>query len=173
MIDDNAIAIRWEAPSDLTAISEVNQEAFLGPTEAAVVDALRAETSCISLVALSGTVVVGHILFTPVEVVGPSVKARVAGLGPMAVRPPWQRQGIGSQLVRAGLEQCRRSGYEAVVVLGHPEYYPRFGFVPASRLGLRCEFEAPDEAFMAQELRPGALAAGGGVVRYAPAFSRV
>jgi putative acetyltransferase len=97
----------------------------------------------------------------------------VAGLGPMAVRPAWQRQGIGSQLVREGLEECWRSGYEAVVVLGHPEYYPRFGFVPASRFGLRCEFEAPDEAFMALELRSGVLSAGGGVVRYASEFSKV
>lgn len=91
----------------------------------------------------------------------------------MAVRPTWQRQGIGSQLVRAGLEECRRSAYEAVVVLGHREFYPRFGFAPASRLGLRCEFEVPEEVFMVQELRSGALSAGGGVVRYSSEFAAV
>jgi putative acetyltransferase len=173
MIDDRAIEICPEAPSDPAGISDVNREAFCRPNEAALVDALRTTTSCISLVASSGTAVVGHILFTPVAVVGPSVHARVAGLGPMAMRPQWQRRGIGSQLVRNGLEACRRAGYEVVVVLGHPEYYPRFGFVPASRLGLRCEFDAPDEAFMAQELRPGALGAGGGLVKYASEFSTV
>jgi putative acetyltransferase len=168
----DAIDVRPEAPADLVGIREVNREAFERPTEAALVDALRATTSCISLVASSGTTVVGHILFTAVEIVGPNSSARVAGLGPMSVPAAWQRQGIGARLVRVGLEECRRTGYEAVVVLGHPGYYPRFGFAPANRFGLRCEFEAPDEAFMAQELRPDALGAGGGLVRYSSEFHR-
>jgi putative acetyltransferase len=167
-----AIDVRPEAPADLRGIREVNREAFARPNEAALVDALRATTPCISLVAASAAAVVGHILFTPVEIVGPGSSARVAGLGPMAVRTAWQRGGIGARLVRAGLEECRRRGYDAVVVLGHPHYYPRFGFAPGSRLGLRCEFEAPDEAFMAQELRVGALGAGGGLVRYSSEFHR-
>jgi putative acetyltransferase len=166
------IDVRPEAPADLAGIREVNREAFERPNAAALVDALRATTSCISLVAASGTTVVGHILFTPVEIVGPGSSATAAGLGPMSVRAAWQRQGIGSRLVRVGLEECRRRRYEAVVVLGHPEYYPRFGFAPASRLGLRCEFEAPDEAFMVLELRPGALGTGGGLVRYSSEFHR-
>ena len=165
--------IRFEVSSDLPGIDAVNREAFPSPAEAALVDALRTKLECISLVATSAASVVGHILFTPVRVVGPSDDVRVAGLGPMAVGPAWQRRGFGSQLVRQGLEACRRSGYEVVVVLGHHGYYPRFGFVPASRLQLRCEFDAPDEAFMAQELRRGALSAGGGLVRYAPEFSEV
>jgi putative acetyltransferase len=172
MINDRTTEIRREKFTDFTAIREVNREAFVGPTEAELVDALRTKIACISLVALSDRVVVGHILFTPVEVIGPSGMARVAGLGPMAVRPGWQRKGVGSLLFREGLEECKRSGYEAVVLLGHAEYYPRFGFVPASRFGLRCEFDAPDEAFMALELRSGALGAGGGVVRYDSEFSR-
>jgi putative acetyltransferase len=89
----------------------------------------------------------------------------------MAVRSAWQRRGIGSRLVRAGLEECRRAGHgSVVVVLGHPEYYPRFGFVPASRHGVTWEHPAPAEAFMLLELRPGALGGRGGVVRYAPEF---
>jgi putative acetyltransferase len=112
--------------------------------------------------------VVGHILFTAAKVAGSGV--RVAALGPMAVLPSWQRHGIGSDLVRRGLEVCRHGGYEAVVVVGHPEYYPRFGFHRGSTFGLRCQFDVPDEVFMAQELRHGSLA-GGGEVRCAPEFS--
>lgn len=173
MIDDSIIEIRREESLDYMAVTEVIREAFLRPAEADLVNALRTKSDCISLVALSAMLVVAHILFTPVEVIGPGAMARVAGLGPMAVRPAWQRKRVGSQLVREGLEECRRFGYEALVVLGHPEYYPRFGFVPASRFGLRCEFAAPDEAFMAQELCSGVLRAGGGVVRYASEFSKV
>ncbi|MGH8638095.1 MAG: GNAT family N-acetyltransferase, partial [Burkholderiales bacterium] len=92
------------------------------------------------------------------------------GLGPMAVIPYLQRQGIGTRLVRAGLDECSRLGYRAVVVVGHPEFYPRFGFVPARTFGLRSEFDVPDEVFMAVELIPGALASAAGTVRYVPEF---
>jgi putative acetyltransferase len=91
----------------------------------------------------------------------------------MAVRPDHQRSGIGDQLIRAGLKECRRSGYSAVVVLGHPEYYPRFGFVPAHTFGLTCEFPSPPEAFMALELESAALNGIRGLVRYRPEFSQV
>lgn len=170
MTDAGKIEIRGERPLDRAATGDVNRQAFGGSEEADIVESLRDATGCISLVATSDGTVVGHILFTPVEVLGGSGRVRVAALGPMAVLPAWQRRGGGSRLVRHGLEECRRSGYEAVVLLGHPEYYPRFGFVPASRFGLRCEFDAPNEAFMAFELRPGSLRAGGGMVRYAAEF---
>lgn len=91
----------------------------------------------------------------------------------MAVAPELQNQGIGSQLVRVGLDAARRSGHTVVVVLGHHDCYPRFGFEIASRKGLRCEFPAPDEAFMAIELEPGALRGHAGVVKYLPEFSAV
>ena len=95
------------------------------------------------------------------------------GLGPMAVLPTRQRQGIGSPLVRTGLAACRDAGHGCVVVLGHPEYYPRFGFTRASRHGVTWEHPAPDEAFMLVELRDGALGGRGGIVRYQPEFGAV
>ena len=89
----------------------------------------------------------------------------------MAVLPEQQRSGIGGQLIRAGLDECRNLGHEIVVVLGHAAYYPRFGFVPANPKGINCEFAVPEEVFMVLELREGALAGRGGVVKFQPEFS--
>jgi putative acetyltransferase len=83
----------------------------------------------------------------------------------------YQRQGLGGRLIHAGLEECRRRGFAAVVLVGHPEYYPRFGFVPAHTYGLECEFPVPQAAFMVRELEAGALAGVSGVVRYRPEFA--
>lgn len=165
------VAIRPEREHDAVDVREVNERAFGGDLEARIVDALRGSDGSISLVATLDGRVVGHILFTPVTIEPPETRIRVAGLAPMAVRPEFQRTGIGSALVRAGLDECRRHGYAAVVVVGHPEYYPRFGFVQAHTRNLRYVDEVPREAFMAIELEPGALPAGGGVVRYRPEFS--
>lgn len=164
------LAIRRERPGDERDVGETNERAFGTPVEAGLVDALRETAGAISLVATLNDAIVGHILFTEVTL-EPAVIARVAGLGPMAVRPEHQRTGIGEQLVRNGLDQCRRAGFEAVVVLGHPDYYPRFGFVPAATKGLVCEFSAPPEAFMVVELKPGVLNGISGLVRYRPEFS--
>jgi putative acetyltransferase len=164
------IAVRFEQPGDEPGVRETNELAFGAPLEARLVDALRGCDGYLSLVATSAQRIVGHILFTPVTI-DPPVDRRIAGLAPMAVRPEHQRSGIGSQLIRAGLEECRRSGYSAVVVLGHPEYYPRFGFLPAHTFGLTCEFPSPPEAFMALELEPGALGGIRGLVRYHPQFA--
>jgi putative acetyltransferase len=121
-------------------------------------------------VADDGGAIVGHILFSPVTVAVDS-GGPVLGLAPLAVRPERQREGIGSQLVRAGLAAARERGAEAVVVVGHPGFYPRFGFVPASRFGLRCEYNVADEVFMALELVRDALTGTAGLVRYHPAFA--
>jgi len=165
-----AISVRNEAPADHAAVREINLLAFGGPGEADLVDALRGRaTPCVSLVAEVAGRVVGHLILSPVTLDGhPAL--RTMGLAPMAVLPDHQGTGVGSALVRAGLEACRTLGAEVVVVLGHPTYYPRFGFAPASRLGLRCVYDAPDEAFMALELTPGALAGRAGLVRFHPAF---
>lgn len=164
------VSIRLEEPRDVVEIRETNEQAFGTPFEAQLVDALRGSPDSISLVATMGDRVIGHILFTPITI-HPPAAVRVAGLAPMAVRPTYQREGVGGQLVRAGLEECRQRGYAAVVLVGHPEYYPRFGFVPAHTKGLECQFPVPQETFMVLELDAGALAGLGGVVRYRPEFT--
>lgn len=95
------------------------------------------------------------------------------GLAPMAVTPAHQNKGIGSALVRAGLERCKALGFGAIVVLGRSEYYPRFGFSPSTRFGIGCEYEAPEEAFMVVELQPGYLRGKSGTIKYHAAFKNV
>jgi len=116
---------------------------------------------------------VGHILFSPVTVESETTSFVAAGLGPMAVLPREQGRGVGSDMVRAGLRECLRIGHDAVVVLGNPTFYSRFGFETARPKGLRYESPVPDELFMVVELVPGALAGRGGVVHYRPEFGDV
>ena len=163
--------IRPEIPGDVEAIRHVNDQAFGGENESWLVDKLRERgVLTISLVAVQDGEVVGHIAFSPVVVESEGASFDAITLGPMSVLPVHQRRGIGSQLARAGLEECRRLGHEVVVVLGHPDYYPRFGFVMAGPRGIGCEFEAPEEAWMLLELREGALAGRRGTVRFQPQF---
>jgi putative acetyltransferase len=165
--------IRPERPEDIPGIRHVNRSAFETAAEADLVDALRKQAHPIlSLVAVDGGEVVGHILFSPMTL--PShPDAQIMGLAPMAVLPARRRQGIGSSLVRAGLDECRRLGCSAVVVLGHAAYYPRFGFVPASTFGLRSEYDVPDDVFLAIELAAGGLRHAAGTIRYHTAFGSV
>jgi len=169
--------IRAERDGDRGAIAAVHEAAFARPEEARLVDALRAGgKAVVSLVAVAdgaaGAVIVGHVLFSPMTIEGLGAAA-CAGLAPVAVLPAYQRRGIGGALVRAGLDACRSAGHGAAVVLGDPAYYSRFGFVPARRFGLSSEYDAPADAFMALELRPGALAGAGGLCRYAEEFRSV
>jgi putative acetyltransferase len=165
--------IRTERPEDIPGIRTVNLTAFDTRTEADLVDALRSHAEpVISLVAEEYQVIVGHILFSPATLTGHS-DVRIAGLAPMAVVPERQRQGIGTALVREGLDRCRQLGFAAVIVVGHPEYYPRFGFTPASRFGIACEYDVPENVFMALELEREALKGKAGTVRYHPAFAGV
>jgi putative acetyltransferase len=166
------LVVRPERPDDHAAVYHVNELAFGRRVEADLVERVRAAgRAVVSLVAEEAGRVVGHILFSPVSIESPAGRHPAVGLAPMAVLPDRQRRGIGASLVRRGLEECRRQGRERVVVLGHPEYYVRFGFVPASRFGIRCEYDAPDEAFMALALRPGALGGCPGTAVYAPEFA--
>jgi putative acetyltransferase len=164
--------VRPERPADRDAVARVTDAAFGQPDESHIIEAVRrAGCPAVSLVAVDGTEVVGHILFTPVDLDPPAAGVVVMGLGPMAVAPARQRQGVGSALVREGLRACAGSGCSAVVVLGHPRFYPRFGFQPASGFGLKSEYSVPDDVFMAIELVPGSLEGSGGLVRYRPEFA--
>jgi putative acetyltransferase len=168
------VQIRKERSKDILAIHRVNEQAFGGDTEANLVDRLRATGSLIlALVAIEGQEVVGHIAFSPVRIDSTSGTKAAVGLGPLGVRPAYQRRGIGSELVRAGLADLRKAGHGLVVVLGHPDFYPRFGFVPAENHGLRWEHDAPSEAFMVKALITGALQDVRGIAKFRPEFDNV
>jgi putative acetyltransferase len=165
------VAILHERPEDAGAIRFVLEEAFGQSNEADLVDALRRRGALtLSLVAVRENDVVGHIVFSPVTIESTGSRFNAIGLGPMAVLPLYQGKGIGSQLVRIGLEQCRQAGHEIVVVLGYPDFYGRFGFVSTKYRGIHCEFDVPDDVFMVMELRQDALAGRGGLVKYQPEF---
>ena len=159
--------------ADLESVYGVNAAAFPTSAEAELVDRLRKSTdSFISLVAEEKDLIVGHIFLSPV-ILGTARDLKLMGLAPMAVRPENQKQAIGSALVEAGLKRCEQAGIGAVVVLGHPEYYPRFGFIPASQFEISCEYDVPDEVFMAMEIRGGYLDNLHGTISYHPAFAKL
>jgi len=164
--------IRAELPGDIPAIREVNQRAFGGTQEVKIIDALR--SSCpdlISLVAVFEEQVVGHILFSPVMIESTNGAVQGMGLGPLAVLPELQNQGIGVQLVRYGLEIVRGTSYPFVVVLGHSEYYPRFGFERASAYGVHSQWsQVPDGAFMLLVLDQSAMQGVTGTAYYRHEF---
>jgi putative acetyltransferase len=166
------ITVRAEQKSDREAVHRINRLAFGQPLEADLVDSIRdGGNAIISLIAADEDgAVLGHILFSPVTLLPAIPGVRGLGLGPMAVHPDRQRQGIGSMIVRAGLDRARTMGYDFLVLLGHPGYYPRFGFRVAEEAGIRCPYDAPPEAFMVLELTPGCLAGYRGTVRYLPQF---
>jgi len=168
------IIIRRERLGDEPQIFMVNELAFGQPAEAMLVNRLRDNGGVtLSLVAEFEGYIVGHILFSPVTIDTQKGDVSVVGLAPLAVLPEFQKKGIGAMLIREGLAILKRAGHHAVVVLGHPGYYPKFGFMRSTLFGIRWEHEAPDEAFMALELKSGALSFGQGVVRFRPEFDAV
>jgi putative acetyltransferase len=167
------IEIREENNADQDTIREVLKLAFPTDAEARLVDLLRQrQKTLIALVAATGKRIVGHILFSPVTVAQAPQGFRGLGLAPVAVHRDFQNREIGSTLIREGLERCRQGDYDAVVVLGHPKYYPRFGFRTASAHGLGNEYGV-DDAFMVLGLKDGILDKINGLVRYAPEFREV
>ena len=169
-----SLTIRLETQADIPAVRRVNLAAFGQPEEATLVDRIRARRAeTLSLVADLAGEVVGHIFFSPMTIAGPDRTIPAVGLGPMAVLPERQRQGIGSALVEHGLAALKEAGHRIVIVLGHRDFYPRFGFRPAREHGIRWEQEVDPVYFMALELAPGALAAAPGVASYLPEFSEV
>jgi len=167
------ITIRAERPSDEVAVRSVNLAAFETAMEADLVDALRASARpYLAYVAIDADEIVGHVAFTPVTIEGG--QASGMGLAPLAVLPARQRQGVGSRLTRHGLEQLRLAGCPFVVVVGHPAYYPRFGFEPASRFGIACPWSGiPDDVFLLAVLDTAGLPPAGGTARFASAFDAV
>lgn len=164
------LELRAERDGDESAIHALNRSAFATAAEADLVATLRREANpFISLVAEDDGDMLGHILFTAVGL-AEHPRVPVLGLAPMAVTPARQRQGLGSALVESGLGVCRQYGAMGVVVLGHPDFYRRFGFLPASHFGLHSSYPVPDDVFMALELQPEGLTGLNGLVSYQPAF---
>lgn len=163
------VIIEPEKPADRESIRAVVVAAFGQPDEARLVDELRAQKlHVLSLVARLSEGIVGHVLFSRIWIETPSAREDAFALAPMAVTPSRQRTGIGSELIRRGLELCRERGERAVLVLGHAEYYPRFGFAPEAAAHLECEYAGPH--FMGLDLVPGTLARLQGRVVYSPPF---
>jgi len=162
-----------ETPEDCSFVRAANEQVFGRPAEANIVDKLR--NTCpdsLSLVAELDRRLVGHILFTPVVIGGSTHTVEGMGLAPMAVLPSCQRQGVGSALIRGGLDCLRQIKCPFVIVLGHPDYYPRFGFEPASRREVFCQWQdVPDEAFMIMVFEEAAMQGVTGVARYRREFS--
>jgi putative acetyltransferase len=159
--------VRREQPRDIPKIREVNKRAFGQDQEVLIVDRLRENcNSILSLVALAGKEVVGHILFSPAMIGGENGRLVGSGLAPLAVLPEYQRQGIGSELVQTGVARMQKGGCPYIIVLGHPEYYTRFGFEPASSHGIRSEWQVPDEAFMVLILNKRTMKGVSGMARY-------
>ena len=166
------IVVREEQPQDIPAVREVNLQAFGQTQEADLVDTLRQNCNdSLSLVAVMQNQVVGHILFSPAAIGSEGGTVRGMALAPMAVLPQHQRQGIGSELARAGITRLEGSECPFVIVLGHAGYYPRFGFEPASRHGIRSEWEVPDDAFMILVLNPAQMQGVSGVAKFRPEFA--
>ncbi len=166
--------IRPEKTADIARIREININAFGEKTEADLVDALRKSgIPLISLVAEEDNSAIGHIVFSPVTIDNGCSGISVAGLAPMSVLPEFQRKGVGSMLVREGLKQCKQAGYAAVVVLGHPEYYPRFGFVPSVTYNIKSDYDVPENAFMIMELTEGSLKECRGIIKYHECFMQL
>jgi putative acetyltransferase len=163
--------IRFERPEDAPRVRHIHEAAFGQPIEANLVERLRSSAGALSLVAEDDEVV-GHILFTSVVVECAERQVLGMGLAPMAVLPGRQRLGIGSQLVTRGLELLRERGCPFVVVVGHPEYYPRFGFEPASAHRLASQWEGiPDASYMVSILDARAMVNVSGVARYREEFN--
>jgi putative acetyltransferase len=168
----STVQVRPERPEDIPAIREVNDRAFGRAEEGALVDALRSGCDgVISLVAVAEDRVVGHVLFSPATICAADGSAVAGmGLGPVAVLPEWQGQGIGGELIVAGLAAAWAASCPFVIVLGHTTYYPRFAFEPASRHGIRCKWDVPDDAFMILVPDWAAMRGATGLASYRPEF---
>ncbi len=169
------ILIREEEKKDYRNIYEVNKLAFGQENESKLVEKIRKGSNFVpglSLVAEIDGRIAGYILFSKIEIAGSSIFKTLA-LAPMAVLPEFQRQGVGSELINKGMEKAKELGFNSIIVLGHKDYYPKFGFMRASEWNIECCFEVPDEVFMAIELTVGALEGRAGTIKYPDEFMDV
>lgn len=168
------LAVRKETIADIPSIRTVVEVAFGRPNEADLVDALRqANALTLSAVAVLDGRIIGHLAFSPVSIQSNGAAFDAIALAPVAVLPKYQRQGVGTKLIRWGLDECRRLGHGVVIVLGDPKYYSRFGFATAATYGIQCPFPVPTEVFMVAELTSGILDGRTGVVKYRQEFELV
>ena len=168
--------IRPETPEDIPAIFEVNFQAFAHYDEANLVNTLRDANIFnpeLSLVAVCGERIIGHIMFPPVTIESPLASTPAVALAPLVVHPDYQCLGVGSALIEEGLDACRSFGHRIVIVVGHPGYYPRYGFRSARAYGIVAPFIVADEVFMVLGLDPGALVGIQGTVNYPEAFDAI
>lgn len=166
------IIISKEIRSDIQQIWEVNSTAFETNSEADLVNRLRnCGVDFISLVAKLDDTIVGHILFTEIELENSDIK--IIGLAPMAVIPKFQNCGIGTVLVKQGIKECKAKGYKAIAVLGHPNYYPKFGFTASVKFEIKSGYDVPDEVFMLKELVENSLLEQNGIVKYHEEFNKL
>lgn len=167
------LTIRAERNEDYAAVYEVHSMAFSRLNEAKLVEAVRESVNFnpqLSLVAVIDERVIGHLLFSPLVIETKNKEISALVLSPVAVHPEFQKQSIGSELIRQGLNVCKEMGHKIVIVIGYPSYYPRFGFLPARAKGLKAPFPVPDEAFMVLELVPGILNRISGIIKFPAAF---
>ncbi|TET36803.1 MAG: N-acetyltransferase [Planctomycetota bacterium] len=163
--------VRRETNTDVEAVREINTLAFEGPSEARIVDSLRKNCSDIlPLVAEVDGKIVGHILFSPAVIEIGGNKINGMGLAPMSVLSEYRNKGVGGELINAGIKALKDT-CPFIIVLGHADYYPRFGFERASKYGIRCEWEAPDEAFMIIVFDKEKMKGVKGTAKYRPEFA--
>jgi putative acetyltransferase len=170
------IEIRTEESKDYAIVKAINDRAFNGENEGILVEAIRNSVYFVPelcLVAVKDGEVIGHILFSIVSIQTEDGDVPTLALAPMAVNPDYQNKGVGSMLVTDGLKRAEQMGYEHVVVLGHPAFYPKFGFIPSVTKGIESPFPVPEEVFMVYEIREGSLDRIDGKVVYPPAFNSV
>jgi putative acetyltransferase len=166
------LIIRTEGEKDYERVYEINKLAFQQEDESKLIENIRKGENFIpelSLVAEIDNKIVGHILFSKIQIIGSSVFESLA-LAPMAVIPDLQKQGIGTALINKGMKKAKEMGFDSIIVLGHSEYYPKFGFLKASKWNITCPFEVPDEAFMAIELTEKGFDGKSGTVKYPDEF---
>jgi len=170
------VKIEAEAEGDYKQITRLHTLAFNGDGEARLIEKLRGTSIFIrelSLVARYGNAVIGHILFYPIKINSRGKKCISLALAPVSVIPSFQNRKVGSRLIREGLERARKLGFKSVIVVGHSEYYPRFGFERASKYGISTPFNVPDDSLFAIELKKDGLKDCNGTAEYPNEYNEV